>query len=168
MNLNKRSSRDVHEIHQNEHSEEYNARRVFLVGGQKLDLTLNEDKFINAVKEGLKTIEIKQESNNTPIEFNVPEIKLPEFKVIEIEKQVFIPQIETKIVEVPKIINEIKVIEVEKPVITEIIKTIEIEKPVIVEKIQEKVSTVTIAIITLQTSVICGLIWSIITKKWGF
>ena len=167
MELNKRSSRDVHEIHQNEHSEDHNARRVFIVGGANLDISIDESKLVNAVKEGLQNIEIKQQSGSQSTEFVLPEIKFPEFKIIEIEKQVFVPQIETKIIEVPKIVTEIKVIEIEKPIITEIIKTIEIEKPVVIEKIQEKLSTAAIILITVQFSAICGLIWSIITKKWG-
>lgn len=165
--MNQRSTRDSHEIMQHEHSEVHNAKKVYLVGGANLDISIDETKFIDAVKEGLKNIEIKQQSGSQVTEFTMPEIKLPEIQVVEIEKQVFVPQIETKIIEVPKIVTEIKVVEIEKPIITEVIKTVEVEKPVFIEKINEKVTTSAIILITVQFSTICGLIWSIITKKWG-
>ena len=92
-------------------------------------------------------------------------MNFPEF--IEIEKQVFVPQIETKIVEVPVVTKETQIVEIEKPVITETIRTIEIEKPVITEKIIEKMPSWALFILTLQTAAIGGLIWSILTKQWG-
>lgn len=121
MEAHKRSHRDVHEIHQNEHDEALNARRVTLVGGN-MDIKVDASKVSEAVKQGLKDLKIELPKGKS------------EVQIVEIEKQVFVPQVETKLVNIPVPITEVKIVEIEKPIVTETIKTIEIEKPIITYK----------------------------------
>lgn len=149
----KRSTRDIHEIHQNEHDEANAARRVVIVGGGKVDIQVDTSKVSESISEALKGIKL-----------DIPEIKIPEssgetkIEVIEVPVQTFVPQVETKIIEVPKpiITTEYKVVEIEKPIVTEVLKTIEIEKPVITEKVVEKVPAWAWSLIISQTMAVIG------------
>ena len=158
----KRSTRDTHEIVQNEHNEALNARRVMLVGGGDISLDVDTSTITESISKALKGIKL-----DTPAA-TAPSIG-PEIKIVEVPVQVFVPQVETKIIEVPvqTIVTEYKVVEIEKPVVTEVLKTIELVKPVIVEKTVERVPMSVIALLTGQTLIIAGLAWSILTKQWG-
>jgi len=93
------------------------ADRVILVGGEKLDISIDSDKIANAIKDSLSNINQSSKS----------EIQI-------IEKNVFIPKIER--VEVPVIIKEIEYKTIEIPFITERIVTV--EKPIYIKEIEFK------------------------------
>ena len=152
MEKHKRSTRDTHEIHQNEHNEALNARRVVLVGGGDISLDLDTSKVTDAISEALRGIKLDLPEARTEA------APIQEFKIIEVPTQVFVPQVETKIIEVPvqTIITEYKVVEIEKPVITEVLKTIEIEKHVIIEKVVEKTPPWAWSLIITQTVLTIG------------
>lgn len=153
MKEHKRSTRDIHEIHQNEHDEASNARRVVIVGGGEITLDVDTSSVSESISEALKGIKLdlpKMEQTKT------------EVQVVEIPIQTFVPQVETKVIEVPKpiITTEYKVVEIEKPVVTEILKTIEIEKPIFIEKIKEKTPAWAWSLIITQTlTTIGGLLY---------
>jgi len=92
------SSLDLNQMVRREFDEQNDAKRVTIVGGEKVDLIVDSDKIAQAVKESLSKITLM---NNTK----------------EIEKHVFIPQIEYKVIEVPVIIKEIEYKTIEKPIV---------------------------------------------------
>jgi hypothetical protein len=104
---------DPNQVTRAEHDSLYDAKRVILVGGEKLDISIDSNKIADAVKDALN-FQGLIESNE------------PHFNVITVEKQVFIPQIEYKIIEVPVIVKEIEYREIEKPVYITEYKTLEI------------------------------------------
>lgn len=116
----KLSQLDTNQIIQRKFDEENDAERVVLVGE---NLTIDSDKIVNAIKEGIKDIRIQAP------EINFPEQKNPEL----IEKHIFIPKIE--MVEVPVILKEIEYREIERPIYIE--KIITIEKPIFITEIKE-------------------------------
>lgn len=107
---------DPNQVTRAEHDSSYDAKRVVLVGGEKLDISIDSDKIANAIKDALNF-----QGLITPVESHEPH-----FNVITVEKQVFIPQIEYKTIEVPVIIKEIEYREIEKPVYITEYKTIEV------------------------------------------
>jgi hypothetical protein len=132
------SQLDTNQIINRKFDESCDADRVVLVGGEKLELSIDSDKIANAVKEGLKDFKFVSE--------NIAKVDLqPQIQIVE--KNVFIPQIEFKTIEVPVIIKEYQIIEkqvvvpqieykvIEVPVITERIVTI--EKPVYITEFKE-------------------------------
>jgi len=147
-----RSTRDTHEIHQNEHDEALDARRVVLVGGGSVNMDIDTSKVTDSITEALRGFKLDIPTSAQPTEYKT------EYKVVEVPVQVFVPQIETKIIEVPvqTIVTEYKVIEVEKPVVTEVLKTIEIEKPIFIEKVIEKTPAWAWSIIISQTMLTIG------------
>lgn len=110
---------DTDQIMKKKFDESLDADRVILVGGEKLELSIDSDKIANAVKEGLKTVYFNAPKQETKEHYSAPQI---------IEKNVFIPKIER--IEVPIIRTEYKTIEI--PVITE--KIIYVDKPIIVKE----------------------------------
>lgn len=96
------------------------ADRVILVGGEKLDISIDSDKIANAIKEALQGESYKLQDN----------VKQSEIQIIE--KNVFIPKIER--VEIPVIIKEIEYKTIEIPVITERITTV--EKPIYIKEVE--------------------------------
>lgn len=109
------------------------AKRVIIVGGEKIDMSIDQDKLINAVKEGLSNIRFENVQEAVPtvplareIQTIEKNIFIPQIEIREIEKQVFIPQIEYKTIEVPVIIE--KIVTVEKPIVIKEIEFREIVK----------------------------------------
>lgn len=114
---------------------------------------------------------------------NLPEIKFPEQKTIEVPviiketevHQVNVPVIvkELQIIEIPVIVNQIEYKTVEVPVVVREIQVIEIEKPVIVKEIEIKVIEKTIPVMPnyfkicmiIQTVLYFGLLLTNILKK---
>lgn len=114
---------------------------------------------------------------------NLPEIKFPEQKTIEIP--VVVKQLEIQQINVPVIIKELQIVEVEKlvhqveyktievPVVIREVQVVEIEKPVIVKEIEIKVVEKTIPVIPnyfkvcmiIQTILYFGLLLTNILKK---
>jgi len=115
------TNRDPNQIAQFEHDGIANAKRVIVIGQ---DLSIDSDKIAKAVKEGLQGL------SNTDFSKSAA----PSYTPIEVEKTVYIPQLEVKIVEVPVIVKEIEYREIEKPIIIEKIVTVEV--PVIVKEIE--------------------------------
>jgi hypothetical protein len=154
------SLRDVDQITKYEHEDNACAKRVFIVGGDfKLDI--DPSQITEAVKEGLKTIEIKSEQMSTSKEIQTIEIPVPviqkEIQIVEIEKPVIVVEHKIEIVEVEKPIVQEKVVTIEKPIyIQGEIKIVEVPK--IIEKIVEKTSSNVIAVIIIQAAVIAFLI----------
>lgn len=116
------SHQDPNQIITLEHDNQFDAKRVIIVGGEKLDITINEDKIVNAIKEGLSNIEFKNMSTSQPIVDNISQIQtieknvfIPQIEIKEIEKQVFIPQIEYRTIEIP-VITE-RIVTIEKPIV---------------------------------------------------
>ena len=153
MEIHRRSRRDVHEIHQEEHDEALNARRVTIVGSGKVDMEVDTSRVTDAITEALKGFKLESPSKSEDI------------RIIEVPKQVFVPQIETKIIEVPvqTIVKEYQVVEVEKPVITEVIKVVEIEKPIIIEKYTEKMPAWAWSLLITQLFAMGGLVYKLLS-----
>lgn len=152
MKTHKRSTRDTHEILQNEHDEGMNARRMVLVGGGNVKIDVDTSNITDSITEALKGLKL-----DIPKPLSAASSKT-EVQIVEVPTQVFVPQVETKIIEVPvqTIVTEYKVVEIEKPVVTEVLKTIEIEKPVIIEKIVEKTPAWAWSLIITQTLLTAG------------
>lgn len=110
---------DTNQIVNRKFDQDNDADRVYIVGGANLNISVDESKLVNAVKDGLSNLKFDQQS--------APQI---------IEKNVFIPQIEIRTIEVPTIIKEIEYRTIEVPVITERIVTI--EKPIVIKEIELK------------------------------
>lgn len=107
---------DPNQISTLEHDDKMDAKRVILVGGEKLDININEEKLVGAIKEGISSIQqsIHQNENIQQIQTVEKNVFIPQIEIREIEKQVFIPQIEYKTIEVPIIIKEIEFKEIVK------------------------------------------------------
>lgn len=118
------TGRDYNQIPQYEHDEDKNAKRVVVVGQE---ITIDSDKIANCIErsvlEGLSGFKL-----------DMP--KAVSYTPIEIEKTVFLPQIEIKTIEVPVIIKEIEYREIEKPIIVQ--KIVTVERPVIIKEIEFK------------------------------
>ncbi len=145
------SAKDPNQIIRAEHDEEFNSKRVTIVGG---DFGIAE-----AVKEGLKDFKIEYSPLPIPSAEQTYGIFKPSEWPLHVEKQVIVKDYEVlnipklvyeyKILEVPSIVYETKIVEIEKQVIVKEIQIIEvpkivteyqtIEKPVIIEKLNNKV-----------------------------
>jgi len=113
---------DPNQISTLEHDASIDAKRVIIVGGA--DLSINEEKIALAIKEGIGSIKLNNQSNQIQvIEKNV---FIPQIEIREIEKQIIIPQIEYKEIRIPVIIE--KIVTVEKPIVIKEIEIKEIEK----------------------------------------
>lgn len=108
---------DPNQIATLEFDAKMDAKRVIIVGGEKIDISINEDKLVNAVKEGLSNIKFDSSQPQTQIQTVEIEknVFIPQIEIREIEKIVYIPQIEYKTIEIP-VITE-RIVTVEKPVI---------------------------------------------------
>lgn len=155
METNKRSTRDNLEMNQHEHDEGLNAKRVVVVGQGELDLDVDTEKITEALTEAMKGFKI--DMSNQP--------RTSEIKIVEIPTQVFVPQVETKIVEVPVVVKETQVIEVEKPILTESVKIVEVEKPITIEKYIEKTPAWAWALLITQVFTIGGLVYKILSSQ---
>src|SRR5579871_3245189 len=122
MKNTKLSQLDTDQIHKATFEESHDAQRVVLVGAEKLNIEINETKLLQSIETGLKNIKI--EAPKTDI--------IPFLTEKEVEKPVFIPQIER--IEIPVIVKETEY--VEKPVFIKEIEFKEIEKTVYVPKIE--------------------------------
>lgn len=111
------SQLDPNQMLAREHDASHDAKRVILVGGEKIDLQVDSNKIAEAIKHGIMEMTIGIGSKETT------------------EKQVIVPQIEYRTIEVPVIIKETEYKTIEIPVITERIVTI--EKPVIITEYKE-------------------------------
>jgi len=98
------------------------ADRVYLVGGADLNISINEDKLVNAIKDGLSLIKFEKVQETVP--------------TVPLYREIQTPQIEYRTLEVPTIIKEIEYRTIEIPVITERIVTI--EKPIVIKEIEIK------------------------------
>lgn len=140
MNL---TLRDQNQINRHEHNEEFNARRVVIVGGSDININADSDKIADSISSALK----ESFANLKQPEVIEKYIVVKEPQIIEIEKQI--------------IVKEKELIYVDKPVIVEKIVYREIEKPVIVASptaSPNKFNHIILACFTLQTVIIMGLI----------
>ena len=155
---------DADQIMKKKFDETHDADRVILVGGEKIELTIDSDKIGNQIGEVLNK-QIKEWQKNS----SQPQLN----QLQQIDKNIFIPKIER--VEVPTIIKQIEYKEIEKnvyipqieyktieiPVITE--RVITVEKPIVIEKFREVPKWQMICIF-LQTAAVIGLFISHLTK----
>jgi hypothetical protein len=128
------SQKDTNYIHQCEHDDETNAKRVILVGGElnpsfefkdgSKDIIAKLDEISSLYKDLSRETLHELQKPAEPIVIEKLEIKTIETKV---------PVIETKVVEIPVIVKEIERIEI--PVIVK--EPVIVEKQVIVEKLVE-------------------------------
>ena len=58
MKTHKRSTRDTHEIVQNEHDEDMNARRMVLVGGGNVQIDVDTSNITESITEALKGLKL--------------------------------------------------------------------------------------------------------------
>jgi len=107
---------DPNQVSRAEHDPNNDAKRVVLVGGEKLDIFIDSDKIANAVRDAL----------SNPFGVDSGYHGEGAMNIITVEKQVFIPQVEYKTIEVPVIVKEIEYREIEKPVYITEYKTIEV------------------------------------------
>lgn len=113
---------DPNQILQAIFQEDKDAQRVVLVGGEKLDITVDSNKIAEAIRDGLKNITVPSYNE-----------RLPSFtNAIPIEKNIFIPQIEIKTIEIPTIIKEIEYREIEKPIYID--RFVTVDKPIIIKE----------------------------------
>lgn len=119
------SQLDTNQIVQKMFDQELDAQRVSIIGGADIKIDIDPSQITDAIKEGLKNIVIPPQKT--------PEI-VPFMTEKEVEKHVFIPQIER--IEVPVIIKEVEYKTVEVPVIIE--KIVTVEKPIIIKEIEFK------------------------------
>jgi hypothetical protein len=120
---------DPNQVSRAEHDSLNDAKRVILVGGEKLDISIDSDKIAKSISDTLAgTLNFQG-----PIESYEPQLN-----VITVEKQVFVPQIEYKTLEVPVIIKEIEYQEKEVEKLVYITEYKIIEVPVIVKEIEYK------------------------------
>ena len=54
------TTRDVNQVIKLEHDEKTNAKRVILVGGEKLELNVDSDKITSAIKESLENLKLPE------------------------------------------------------------------------------------------------------------
>ena len=111
-----------------------------------LDSYMMQNRTFNPEKDSIR-VEVVDGITLNAESINIPEMKFPEQKVIEVPvivkeaevHQVNVPVIvkETQVIEVPKIITEYKTIEV--PVIVHELKVVEIVKPVVIKETEFKV-----------------------------
>lgn len=128
---------DSDQIQKHVFNEKDDSFRVTLVGGEKLDISIDSDKIVQAIKDGISKLEFKYIPNEQQELVKQTEIQtiylpqiiekkifteieklvyIPQLEIKEIEKQVIVQQIEYKIIEVPKIIIQEKIIEVIKEI----------------------------------------------------
>ncbi len=125
MNKNNNLSQlDTNQIVQKMFDDKLDAQRVSIIGGSDIKIDIDPSQITNAIKEGLKGVTFQQK---------IPDI-VPFLTEKEVEKHVFIPQIQK--IEVPVIIKEIEYKTVEIPVIVKEYITVEI--PVIHKEIELK------------------------------
>ena len=159
-----KSERDPNQISQSEHDEDYNAKRVVVVG-QNLDLGLDPEQIQKTLEKAFEKIEFpKFEKPACPgcvIEPQIKEIEKPiiiEKEVIkEIEKPIIVEKVIYKEIEIPHIITREKIVEIEKPVIVEKV----IEKEVLRERYVPRRQQICIIV---QTIVVVCLFISHILK----
>lgn len=128
------SAKDPNQIIRAEHDEEFNSKRVTIVGG---DFGI-EEAFKKAFENGLPELKF-----SGPLKCSGTAPIWP----LHVEKEVLVKDYE--VISIPKIIYETKIVEVEKQVIVKEIQIVEvpkivteyqtIEKSVIVEKTNSKV-----------------------------
>lgn len=116
------SHQDPNQIVTLEHDNQHDAKRVIIVGGEKLDISINEDKLVNAIKDGLSSIKFENNQtsqsgidNTAQIQIIEKNVFIPQIEIREIEKQIIVPQIEYRTIEIP-IITE-RIVTIEKPII---------------------------------------------------
>jgi hypothetical protein len=119
--------RDTNQIAKHEHEETLNAKRVVLVGG-----SLDSDKISEAVKQGLENIKFNAGTTQTPVQYQVHTVKVPEIiKETEIKEiPVVVKEIEVR--EIPVIVKEVQLVEIPKVIVQE--KIVEVQVPVIVKE----------------------------------
>jgi|ERR1019366_523603 hypothetical protein len=165
MKTRKLSLLDTDQIIKMKFDETMDADRVMLVGGEKLELSIDSDKIANAIKESLSDFKFMSE-NRVKVDLQ-PQIQ-------SVENVVFVPQIEYKTLEVPVIVTQIEYKEIEKivyipqieyktieiPVITERIVTL--ERPVYItefkEIVKERYYPLTIKIATIFQALCMGIL----------
>ena len=150
----KLTQRDTGQIHKNEHDEDLNARRVTIVGNGMIDLEIDTSKVSEALTEAVRAIKFDRLTTTSH-----PNSKI---EVVEVPVQVFIPQIETKLIEIPVIVKEVQIIEVERPIITESVRIIEVEKPITIEKYVERLPAWAWSLIITQLFAIGGLVYKLL------
>lgn len=116
------SQLDTNQLAIREHDQENDAKRVIIVGQELSGLAEGISK---AVEQGLA---------NARLELPKTDTQQDHFNIIEVEKPVYIPQVDYQFVEIPKIVKEIEYKEIEKPIYITEYKTIEV--PVIIKEIQ--------------------------------
>lgn len=141
--------RDYNQIPQYEHDELANAKRVVVVG-QEINIDTSK------VAESLEKAVLKGLSN-----FKLDKAQAPSYTPIEVERTVYIPQIEIKTIEVPVIVKQIEYREIEKPIIVE--KIVTVEKPVYITEFKEIIKEKDVPkwqriCITIQTAAVIGVL----------
>jgi hypothetical protein len=116
------TNRDPHQITQFEHDDSSNAKRVVVVGQE---INIDSSKIAESLDKAL---------SNIKLDLSRPSEAQKEIQIVEIEKQVFVPQIEYKTIEVPVFIKEVQIVEVEKPIYID--KIVRVEVPFIVKEIE--------------------------------
>jgi hypothetical protein len=119
------SQLDTDQIIKRKFDEAIDADRVILVGGEKLELSIDSNKIAEAVKEALSDFKFMPETR--------AKVELP----AQIQS-ILVPQIEYKTLEVPVIIKQIEYKEIEKIVYIPQIEYKTIEVPIIVKEIEFK------------------------------
>jgi len=164
--MGKMSDLDPNLITRKEHDVESGAKKVYLVGGQDINVDIDSDKLSEALKVAVENIQIP-----IPV-VTIPEIKLPEIdlklpnndiKVIEVEKVIEIPKIETVEVEKTIVIKEIetKLVQVEIPVITKELEVVTIEIPVVTEVIKERTPAWVYSVFAVQFLLLVGTLYKL-------
>jgi hypothetical protein len=130
---------DHTQVDRYEHDEQYDAKRVVIVGGD-----FDTSGIVSAIEEKLSNLTIKVDAQPSVVQPQITEpqiiektVVVTEYKTIEVEKPIIITEYRMVEVEKPFVIDRVVYREVEKPVMVEYVK--EIEKPIIVEKIPKMI-----------------------------
>lgn len=157
MKNTKLTQLDTDQIVKKKFDEDNDAERVYLVGGEKLELTIDSSKLAKELGEVLGKSLFNPNTSNIPLSIEK-----------EVEKHIFIPQIER--IEIPVVVTQIEYREIEKPIIIE--KIVTIEKPVIIKEIeikevikQDNNSLILKLLTVVQTLTVLGILLLNLLKK---
>lgn len=140
------SQLDQNQMAQKMFDQDLDAQRVSIVGGADIKINIDPSQITDAIKDGLKNINLTSPNNKQELLTIKENVFIPQIQIIE--KQVIVKEIEYRNIEIPVLVKEY--ITVEIPVIQKEIEFKEIIKernyPLII-----KVCTVlqTIAILSI-------------------
>jgi len=161
------SDLDPNLITRKEHNTEKNAKNVYLVGGESINIELDNDKLSEALKDAVEGLKIPEPTVTIPeikvpqIDVKIPEIEVPKLNidVIEIEKTIVVPEVKIIEVEKPVIVTETKIVEVDKPIITQKVEVV--KETVFIDRDKNVIPPWVYTIFGVQFLIMLGLLYKL-------